>query len=373
MGYFAATEDADDTEPIESFALPPDPGDGVGTLAGTVTDADTGKPLAGVQVRFAGLGLLDTTDAFGAYSIANVPVGTYPQVVASKAGFDRDLGVDVDVVADVEGAADFELRRDWAAFAGGARVSGFTGPNFGPIGCGPSQAIDQSLGSGWSTARPNLPPAGARWLIVKLPSFVDVSSFAVDPGAICGDPEAASARGYRIETSKTGKSGTWTVAKSGSFTLGQAQQLNPLAIAPRKAVRFVRFTITSNHGDPQWMDLAELVVYGVARPACLGKPATKVGTNAANVIKGGPAADVIVGLGGNDRIDGKGGKDVLCAGPGNDRLTGGPAADEFDGGEGKDVIYSRDGVKEKVVKGGPGTDKARRDAADKTKSVERRF
>ena len=38
MGYFAATEDADDTAPIESFALPPDPGDGVGSLAGTVTD-----------------------------------------------------------------------------------------------------------------------------------------------------------------------------------------------------------------------------------------------------------------------------------------------------------------------------------------------
>jgi hypothetical protein len=373
MGYFAASEDADDTEPIENFALPPDPGDGVGSLAGTVTDADTGKPLAGVRVRFAGLGLLDTTDSLGRYAIANVPVGTYPQVVASKVGFDRDVGTNVDVEAGVEATADFELRRDWAAFDGGARITGFTGPNFGPLGCGPSQAIDQSLGTGWSTSRPNLPPTGARWIVVKLPSFVDVSSFAVDPGAICGDPDAASAQGYTIETSTTGTSGTWTVVKAGSFTLGQAHQLNPVPITPRTAVRFVRFTITSNHGDPEWMDLAELVVYGVARPACRGKPATRIGTDAADVINGGPAADVIVGLGGSDKLDGNGGKDVLCAGPGNDRLTGGSARDEFDAGQGNDVIYSRDGVKETVVKGGPGRDKARKDKADKTTSVERRF
>jgi extracellular elastinolytic metalloproteinase len=373
MGYFAATEDADDTEPIQSFALPPDPSDGVGSLVGTVTDSDTGKPLAGAQVRFAGLGLRDTTDGLGRYTIAHVPVGTYPQVVASKAGFDRNIGTNVDVVADVEGTADFELRRDWAAFDGGARIAAFTGPNFEAFGCGPSQAIDQSLGTGWSTARPNLSPAGPRWISVKLPSFVDVSSFAVDPGAICGDPDAASAQGYKIETSTTGTSGTWTVVKTGSFTLGQAHQLNPVSITPRKAVRFVRFTITSNHGHPQWIDLAELVVYGLARPACLGKPATRVGTDAANVINGGPGADVIVGLGGNDKLDGKGGKDVLCAGDGSDRLTGGPALDAFDGGMGNDLIYSRDGVKETVIKGGSGTDKARRDDADKTNSVERRF
>jgi extracellular elastinolytic metalloproteinase len=373
MGYFAGTEDADDTEPIESFVLPPDPNEGVGSLVGKVRDADTGKPLAGAQVRFAGLGLGDTTDALGAYAIPNVPVGTYPQVVASKAGFDRDVDTNVDVAADSEATADFELRRDWAAFDGGARIAAFAGPNFGPIGCGPSQAIDQSLDTGWSTALPDLSPTGPRSITVMLPSYVDVSSFALDPGAICGDPDAASARGYKLETSTTGKSGTWTVVGTGSFTLGQAHQLNAVAITPRKAVRFVRVTITSNHGDPNWMDLAELVVHGVARPACLGKPATKVGTDAANVINGGPGADVIVGLGGNDTLDGKGGRDVLCAGPGNDRLTGGLAVDQFDGGDGNDLIYSRDGVKETTVKGGSGTDKARRDNADKTTSVERRF
>ena len=277
MGYFAATEDAEDTTPIESFALPPDPGDGVGSLAGMVTDVDTGLPVAGVRVEFAGLDFVDTTDALGQYAIGGVPVGTYPQVVSSKAGYDRDIGSNVGIAADTETAFDFEVRRDWAAYDGGARIHAFTGPNFAAFGCGPTHAIDQSTGTGWSTIRPNLAPTGSRSITVKLPVYVDVSSFAVDPGAVCGDPDTASAQGYKIETSKSGSGGSWTVVKTGSFTLGQAHQLNAVPISLRKAVRYVRFTITSNHGHAQFMDLAELVVYGTATPTCLGKPATKVG------------------------------------------------------------------------------------------------
>lgn len=371
MGYFAASEDGNDTSPIESFALPPSPAAGVGSLVGTVTDADTGKPLAGASVQFAGLPLADTTDALGQYAITGVPVGTYPQIVASKAGFDRDVGSNLSVVAATEGTADFQLRRDWAAFDGGARIHAFTGPNFGSFGCGPNQAIDQSNGTGWSTVRPNVPPAGVRSITVKLPSYVDVSSLAVDPGAVCGDAEVASAQGYKLETSRTGSSGSWTAVVQGTFTLGQAHQLNPLPIALRKAVRYVRLTLTSNHGDPLFMDVSELLVYGTASPTCMGLPATKIGTDVANVINGGAGPDVILGNGGNDKIDGKGGADVICGGLGNDSLTGGGGVDRFDGGDGNDAIYSRDGKKETAVRGGAGTDRARKDKADKAISVER--
>ncbi|HXV32663.1 MAG TPA: M36 family metallopeptidase [Gaiellaceae bacterium] len=373
MGFFAATEDAEDTSPIESFALPPDPGDGVGSLAGVVTDADTGKPVAGVTVSFAGVGFADSTDSLGRYAIADVPAGTYPQVVAAKAGYERDVETGVGIVADTEGVVDLEVRRDWAAYDGGGRIHAFTGPNFSAYGCGPVHAIDQSTATGWSTIRPTIAPTGARSITVKLPAYVNVSSFAVDPGAVCGDPDSASAQGYKIETSKTGASGSWAVVKTGSFTLGQAHQLNAVSIALRKAVRYVRFTITSNHGHAEYMDLAELVVHGTPTPTCLGLPATKVGTNAANTITGGSGADVIVGLGGNDKINGKGGKDVICGGPGNDTLTGGPGVDKLDGGDGADVLYSRDSVKELTVRGGAGTDRARKDKADKTTSVERLF
>jgi extracellular elastinolytic metalloproteinase len=86
MGFFASTAGADDTTPIESFSLPPDPGDGVGSLTGVVKDADTGEPAAGVEVAVAGLDFSDTTDAAGQYLITDVPVGTYPLVIASKGG-----------------------------------------------------------------------------------------------------------------------------------------------------------------------------------------------------------------------------------------------------------------------------------------------
>jgi len=374
MGYFAATEDANDTTPIESFDLPPDPGDGVGSLAGTVTDADTGLPLAGVSVEFAGLDFSATTDAIGHYAIADVPVGTYPQVVASKSGYDHAVGADVAIVADTEQSADFQLRRDWAAYDGGGRIHAFTGPNFTTSGCGPSHAIDQSVGTGWSTTRTTFAPVGvARSITVKLPAYVDVSEFSVDPGAVCGDSDEASTQGYKIETSKTAASGSWTVVKTGSFTLGEAHQLNSVPISLRKAVRYVRFTITSNHGHAEYMDIAELGVFGTATPTCLGLPATKVGTDAANVLNGGSGADVIVGLGGNDKIDGKGGKDVICGGPGVDTLTGSTGVDKFDGGDGNDTIYARDGAKELTVKGGAGTDRARKDSSDKTSGVEKLF
>ena len=74
-------------------------------------------------------------------------------------------------------------------------------------------------------------------------------------------------------------------------------------------MRYVRFTITSNQGHAEFMDLAELTVYGVPRPTCLGLPAHGTAPTPRTSSNGGSGADVIVGLGGNDNIDGKGGKD----------------------------------------------------------------
>ncbi len=368
MGYFATTNGPNDMAPVESFALPPDPSDGVGSVAGTVTDSDSGLPLAGVHVEFDGPGFSATSDAAGHYSLANVPVTTYPTLTASKAGFHWETDEDVTVVADTESPVDFQTRRDWAAYDGGGRVSSFTGPDYSALGCGPGQAIDHFLGVGWSSQI-----GAARSLTVKLPSFVDVTEFGVDPGAICGDPDNASTRDYRIEVSKTGASGSWTTVQTGSFTLGQAHHLNAIPITPRTGVGFVRFTMLSNQGNASWIDLAELEVYGLARAGCLGQPATRVGTNGADTITGTNGADVIVGLGGNDKIKGGGGNDLICGGDGNDTLTGGKGVDRFDAGGGNDALVTRDGKKETTIKGGSGTDRARRDASDKVSSVEKRF
>lgn len=368
MGYFASVDGADDTAPDESFALPPDPGDGLGSIAGTVTNLDTGAPLAGVRVEFANLNLLDMTDALGRYEIANVPAGTYPKVVASKGAYSRVLADNVQITADAQLPADFELRRDWAASVGGGRIHAFTGLDFTDFGCGPEHAIDQSFTTGWSTETD-----GDFSIIVKLPRYVDVRGFGVDPGAICGDPETASLRGYRIQTSKTAAGGSWTTVKAGSFGLGSAHRLNTVGISKRRAVRYVRFTITSNHGHPAFMDLAELEVFGTLTPMCLGRPATKVGTAGANRLRGSAGADVIVGLGGGDRINGRGGNDRICGGEGADRLNGAGGRDRIAGGTGNDRIYARDGRKDFKLHGGTGTDRVRKDRADRTTSIEFRL
>ncbi|HSK15218.1 MAG TPA: M36 family metallopeptidase [Gaiellaceae bacterium] len=371
MGWFAATEDAGDTAPVESFALPPDPADGAGTVSGTVRERLSGAPVPGAKVTIAGPeGLTATTNAKGRYSIDGVPPGTYPKVVVARPGYERVVATDLAVAADEERVADFLVRRNWAALAGGAKVTSFSGPDYGAQGCGPKQAFDGSLATGWASS---LPPGKTRQVTVRLPAFVDVTSFAVDPGAICGDPDPASLKGYELAVSKTGKSGSWKTVKTGSFTLASAHRLNRITISKRRAVRFVRLTMLSNHGHASWVDLAELEVHGKRTPMCFGRPATIVGTEGRDRLRGGDGPDVIVGLGGDDTIDAGGGNDRICAGAGDDVIKGGGGRDLIDAGPGDDGVLTRDGVRETRLKGGKGTDRILRDDYDRARGFEARL
>ncbi|MGH3019076.1 MAG: M36 family metallopeptidase, partial [Gaiellaceae bacterium] len=369
MGYFAAVGHASDTSPVESFATPPDPADGVGSLTGVVTDAVTGARLSGVQVAFPYIGLADTTDAQGRYSIANVPVATYPRVVATRSVYSRFVLENVPIAEEAEHVLNVQLRRNWASGGGGGRIDGNPQPDFTAYGCGPKHAIDGSFLAGWSTE------GTARSITVKLPKYVDVTGFAIDPGAVCGDPDSASLKGYRVHVSPTGASGSWTTVKSSSFLLADAHRLNMVAISKRRGIRYVRLTALSNHsgGAYPYVDVAEFEVYGPTSLLCFGVGATRVGTGGRNTMNGTAGRDVIVGLGGGDRIDGRGGNDVVCAGSGADVLIGGAGVDKVDGGSGNDTIYSRDTRKELTVRGGAGRDRVRKDRTDRTSSVERSF
>ena len=48
-----------------------------GKISGTVTDAQSGQPIEGVQIRVAGTGYGAATQANGRYFIISVPPGTY--------------------------------------------------------------------------------------------------------------------------------------------------------------------------------------------------------------------------------------------------------------------------------------------------------
>jgi hypothetical protein len=171
------------------------------------------------------------------------------------------------VVVGPSGATiDVAVRRDWAATAGGAGVVNSSAPAYSAP-CRSSNAFDLSQGTGWASAT-----GGSKQATVQLPQAIDITSFSVDPGAICGDGDSASVGPLQIETSADGVNFAPAAAKT--FGAADNHRLNTLAPSGNAAgVKYVRVTMLapqSNQGDgAQYMDLAELEVYG--RPA--GTPA----------------------------------------------------------------------------------------------------
>jgi hypothetical protein len=281
MGWFAGAVDGDDAAPVEDFSLPPRPGTPTGSLTGTVTDQDALTPVQGAVVGFGGHAsgfpgdYAAITDADGHYSITGILPGTYPAVFAKGAGFDRKTTTVS--IGSRPSSLDWTLRRDWAALAGGGQVVAFDGLDFTGFGCGPTAAIDQSLGSGWgSTTGPTdviTTPVTPKSVTVALPRAIDISELSVDPGNTCGDAGSASTKGYRVETSTDGTS--FAVAAEGEFGIADRGRLNavPLAAAAGEGVTHVRFTMLSPQLPPDavcpgpfsgctFMDMSELAVYG---------------------------------------------------------------------------------------------------------------
>ncbi len=264
MGFFAASKGGDDMHPVEDFSMPPTRHSARGTVSGTVTDQDSGAPAPGVTVAFSGHDsgfpgdFTAVTDGQGHYAIENVPVGTYPDVVAGGAGYDPE-SVTLTVTKG-QTTKNWVVRRDWAASAGGASVTDFNGPDYTAYGCGPSGMINQSQSQGWGS------DAGdPKHVTIELPKAVDVSELTIDPSNTCGDgPEAATA-GYTVETSTDGQ--TWQDAASGTFGADNLGKLNPVDLSGDSGddVKYVRYTMIDPQGgdDVAFLDSSELEIYGV--------------------------------------------------------------------------------------------------------------
>ena len=80
-----------------------------GKIMGTVTDAQTGEPLPGVNVVVEGTVLGAATDKDGVYFILNVPPGNY-KVTASMIGYTTVTKTDVDVNIDQTTRLNFQLK-----------------------------------------------------------------------------------------------------------------------------------------------------------------------------------------------------------------------------------------------------------------------
>jgi hypothetical protein len=91
MGFMAGSLGGNDNEPAASFDLPPAMIQS-GDISGTVTDGDSGDPVAGVTVTltFNGSGATNpsaVTNGSGAYTISGVPHGTYAKLLAQGQGY----------------------------------------------------------------------------------------------------------------------------------------------------------------------------------------------------------------------------------------------------------------------------------------------
>jgi extracellular elastinolytic metalloproteinase len=293
MGFFAGSIDSDDTTPASDFHTPPPasrPHDGL--VAGTVTDATTGDPVAGALVQVTGQGYQNSavTDQNGDYEIfpagVGLVTGTYAKVVASATGYLGDAhkgkAVSIGSFSNAD-TTDFQITRDWAALSGGASVETAEGTDFSQFGCGPDRAFDTSLGTSWVTdAGGGGNPVGTftpRAITVKLPQAVTVDAFQVDPSETCGTGTSSATGELKIETSPNGTD--WTTAADPTFGSGDVGHLNDVpATDGTDNVLYVRATIESNQvpapfsdncpnggfGGCQYSSLTELVVTGSPSP-----------------------------------------------------------------------------------------------------------
>jgi len=280
MGYFAGAVDGDDTHPVEDFSMPPAPGTPTGSLTGTVTDTDSGLPVAGAIVGFGGHAsgfpgdYAAVADSSGNYTISGIFPGTYPAVFGRAGGYDgQTTTLSVRSTTNVK---NWSLRRDWAALGGGGAVVDFNGPDYTAFGCGPTSAIDQSLGNGWgSTVDQVGTSATPKFVTIKLPQPVNVAAIAVDPGNTCGDGGSASTGAFSIETSTDGV--TFTVAATGTFGAADRHRLNSVPLtAGQSNVQYVKLWLRGTqvpgglascpgpYSGCDFMDMSDIEVYGTS-------------------------------------------------------------------------------------------------------------
>ena len=290
MGFFASTTESSDVAPVADTHAPPTPGQGTGTVKGTVNSV-TG-PVAGATVSFGGHNsgfagdLVTTTGGDGSYALTNVPVGSYPQIIVNPIrGHDRLVTGPVSVTAGATTTQNLTMVRDWAASGGGASVVDFTGGNFTNQGCGPPSAIDQSAATVWS-ANITSPQA---YITVALPQAVDVTGFAINPTAGCGDDPQSSLGQYKIEVSSTSPASGFTTIASGTMNSANLNRSNAIAVPGSftSNVRYVRLTALApmdpNSGSGlSYVDATEFEVFGAPAgtlvPTATAGDATGIGT-----------------------------------------------------------------------------------------------
>lgn len=123
---------------------------------------------------------------------------------------------------------------------------------------------------------------------------------------------------------------------------------------------FVKRFYTDADGLPPYSSSDAAFMTGfrlIFNRTCNGRPATILGTQNGDLLRGTNGRDVIAAYESNDRALGLGGNDLICGSLGADVLKGGKGRDRLFGEEGRDKLRGGKG-KDKLI-GGPGKDDER--------------
>ena len=215
MGFFASAADGSDTAPAEDFAAAAGPDGPKGTIAGTVTDADTGLPIAGVAGRaspatprdpaFAGLPAPRRRTRTAATRSPTVPRGHLPEARVPAGGRLRPGQLNRNVVVPAGGDRASATPR---CAATGRRVA--AAPTVSAqrrhgrrLRLRPLGLIDQTLGRRLVAVQPGQSrpprartPAPDPFAVIELPETIDRRRTSpMDPGNTCGDDGTADDEG----------------------------------------------------------------------------------------------------------------------------------------------------------------------------------
>ncbi len=273
-GASAVSRTGDDTEPTPGFDHPAAARNG--TVAITLVNASTGRPIAGAKVilgRYeARVSALGRTGSTGGYSVKAV-AGRYPLTIQAP-GFGAQTIEGFSVAAGKNAAKRIALAPNLASTAAGATIVSVSSQDDGA----PAKfAFDDTAASVWATkSGATAYNAGPdQRVTVKLAATATVSSVRVSAFKATNASRFAALKGFTFQTSLDGV--TWKTVRTGAFGYQAprpaAPDLNyrtfPLA-SPTKAA-YVRFFVDSVQGDTtRYAQVAEIEVFGAGAKVANG-------------------------------------------------------------------------------------------------------
>jgi len=265
-GASAKSVTGDDTDPTPGFDHPAASRNG--TVAVTVLNSTTGKPVPGAKVilgRFeARVTPLGRTGSTGGFSVKAV-AGTYPLTIQAP-GFGVQTIEGFAVAAGRNAARTVKLPPNLASTAAGATVVSASSQDDGS----PAKfAFDDTAASVWATKAGTTPyNAGPdERVTVKLAAPATVSSVRVSAFKATNASRFTALKDFTVQTSTDGV--TWTTARTGGFAYAAPRPTAPdlnfttFQLATPVKAAYVRFFVDSVQGNTATQaQVADIEVFG---------------------------------------------------------------------------------------------------------------